>query len=162
MRMLAREVKIATAQNGTRVELRFRLGAADAAAAPATAHGAPAAPDVGVEHHGDVPVARVRGEVDLGSVHELRAALAAAARPSDRGLVLDLSAVDYLDSSGVHLVHELMLALEGCGQQLRVVAAPDAPVLRVLELVNLACSVPLDASVAGAVAALTAPPPLVD
>jgi anti-anti-sigma factor len=162
MRMLAREVKIATAQNGTRVELRFRPGAADAAAAPATAQDVPAAPDVGVEHHGDVPVARVGGEVDLGRVQELRAALAAAARPSDRGLVLDLSAVDYLDSSGVHLVHELMLALEGCGQQLRLVAAPGAPVLRVLEIVNLGRSVPLDESVAGAVAALTALPPLVD
>jgi anti-anti-sigma factor len=162
MRMLAREVKIATAQNGTRVALRFRLGAAEAAAAPATDDVLPAAPDLGVEHHGDVPVARLRGEVDLARVQELRPTLAAGAQPSDRGLVLDLSAVDYLDSSGVHLVHELMLTLEGCGQQLRVVAAPGSPVLRVLELVDLARSVPLDESVADAVAALTAPPPLVD
>jgi anti-anti-sigma factor len=162
MRMLAREVKIATAQNGTRVELRFRLGAAEAAAAPAIDHPLALAPEVGVEHHGDVPVARVRGEVDLRRVQELRPTLVAAVKPSDRGLVLDLGAVDYLDSSGVHLVHELMLTLEGCGQQLRVVAAPGAPVLRVLELVDLARSVPLDESVADAVAALTAPPPLVD
>jgi anti-anti-sigma factor len=162
MRMLAREVKIATAQNGTRVELRFRLGAADAAAVTTTDDAMPAAPEVGVEHHGDVPAASVRGEVDLRRVQELGPALAAAVKPGDRGLVLDLSAVSYLDSSGVHLVHELMLTLEGCGQQLRVVAAPGAPVLRVLELVNLGRSVPLDESVADAVAALTAAPPLVD
>jgi anti-anti-sigma factor len=159
MRALAREVRIATAQNGTRVELRFRLGAVDAAAAPAIDDGVPAASEVGIEHHGDVPVVRVHGEVDLRRVQELRPALAAAVRPLDRGLVLDLGAVDYLDSSGVHLVHELMLTLEGCGQRLRVVAGPGAPVLRVLDLVNLGRSVPVDESVAEAVAALAGSPP---
>jgi anti-sigma B factor antagonist len=111
-----------------------------------------------VEHTGDVPVARVHGEVDRGRVQELGATLAATIQPRDRGLVLDLSAVDYLDSSGVHLVHELMLTLEERGQRLRVVAAPGAPVLRVLKLVDLERSVPLDASVAAAVAALAPPP----
>ena len=84
--------------------------------------------------------------------------MSAAVRPRDRGLVLDLSAVDYLDSGGVHLLHELMLTLEECGQRLRVVAEPGAPVLRVLELVDLDRSVPLDESVEAAVAALTPPP----
>jgi anti-anti-sigma factor len=159
MRVLSREMKISTARNGTRVELRFGLGDVSAPAGQA-AH-EPAVAALGVEREGDVPVARVHGEVDLGRVRELGATLAATVRPRDRGLVLDLSAVDYLDSSGVHLVHELMLTLEECGQRLRVVAAPGAPVLRVLELVALGRSVPLDGSVADAVAAL-APPPILD
>jgi anti-anti-sigma factor len=163
MRMLSREVKISTAQNGTRVDLRFRLAGGDAAVAPAIDHSVPAAAaEVAVEHRGDVPVARVRGEVDLRRVQELAPTLAAAVQPRHRGLVLDLSAVDYLDSSGVHLVHELMLTLDGCGQQLRVVAVPGAAVLRVLELVKLGRSVPLDESVSDAVAALASRPPLVD
>jgi anti-anti-sigma factor len=158
MRVLSRDVKISTAQNGTRVELRFRLGAADGEEACGLEHGLPAVPALGVEHSGEVPVARVHGEVDLDRVQELGRTLAATVGPRDHGLVLDLSAVDYLDSSGVHLVHELMLTLEQCGQRLRVVAAPGARVLRVLELVDLERSVPLDDSVAAAVAALTRPP----
>jgi anti-anti-sigma factor len=158
MRVLAHEVRISTAQNGTRVELRFRLGARRAPSAVEPALRAPAVAALGVEYSGDVPVARVHGEVDLGRVGELGRILAATVQPRDRGLVLDLSGVDYLDSSGVHLVHELMLTLEECGQRLRVVAAPGTPVLRVLELVKLDRSVAVDASVATAVAALTPPP----
>jgi len=42
-----------------------------------------------------VPVARVHGEVDLERVQELGSTLAETVGPRDRGLVLDLSAVDY-------------------------------------------------------------------
>ena len=158
MRMLSREVRISTAQSGTRVELRFCLGDADAEGA-GPAHRLPAVPALGLEHSGEVPVARIHGEVDLERVGELGRTLAGTVGPRDRGLVLDLSAVDYLDSSGVHLVHELMLTLEERGQQLRVVAAPGAPVLQVLELVDLGRSVAVDRSVDAAVAALTRSPP---
>jgi anti-anti-sigma factor len=156
MRVLSHGMKVATAQNGTRVELRFRLGGRSFAEAEPQ----PADPKLNLERIGGVPVARLEGEVDLGRKARLAVALAAAALPRDRGLVLDLSAVEYLDSAGVHLVHELMLALEGRGQALRVVAAPGAAVLRVLELVDIESTVALDASVAAAVAALTPPRPL--
>jgi anti-anti-sigma factor len=158
MRLLSYDVKISAAENGTRVELRFRLGAQDGREASDLGQRPPAVAALGVERAGDVPVTRVYGEVDRGRVQELGRTLAASVEPRDRGLVLDLSSVDYLDSSGVHLVHELMLTLEECGQRLRVVAAPGAPVLRVLRLVDLQRSVPLDESVAAAVAALTLPP----
>jgi anti-anti-sigma factor len=158
MRVLSHEVKISTAQNGTRIELRFRLGAADRENGSAPERRLPVVAALGLEHSGDVPVVRVHGEVDLARVRELGTTLAATVGPRDRGLVLDLGAVDYLDSSGVHLVHELMLTLEECGQRLRVVATPGAPVLRVLDLVDLQRSVPVDDSVAAAVAALTRPP----
>ena len=155
MRMLSRGMKLATTENGTRVELRFRLGAGGGAPGEPE----PQAPDPALllAREGEVPVARLEGEVDLGRKAQLAAALAAAVEPRDRGLVLDLSAVAYLDSAGVHLVHELMLTLEERGQALRVVAAPGAAVLRVLELVDLRRTVPLDASVADAVAKLTPP-----
>ena len=158
MRVLADRVNVATGQNGTRVELRFSLGAGRS---PATTEALRAAPGdaATLEHErvGDVPVVRLQGEVDLGHVDEVAPALAAAVGPRDRGLVLDLSAVRYLDSAGVHLLHELGRSLAGRGQTLRVVAAPGAPVLRLLELVDLARTLPLDDSVADAVAALTPP-----
>ncbi len=159
MRVLSSGMKVATAESGTRVDLRFRLGSGTGTVA-AGAPDAHAASELRVERVGDVPVARLQGEVDLGRKAQLAAALAAAVEPRDRGLVLDLSCVDYLDSAGVHLVHELMLALEERGQALRVVAEPGAAVLRVLELVDIERTVPLDASVGEAVQALTPRPPL--
>ncbi|MEA2155538.1 MAG: hypothetical protein QOE11_1678 [Solirubrobacteraceae bacterium] len=158
MRVLSSGVKIATAENGTRVDLRFRLAGAERLPEPEP-EPAPADPALDVERDGGVPVARIRGEVDLGRKAQLAATLAAAVQPRDRGLVLDLSAVDYLDSAGVHLLHELALTLEERGQVLRVVASAGATVLRVLELVDLARTVPLDHSVADAVAALVPPKP---
>ena len=159
MRVLSTGMKVATAESGTRVEMRFRLGDA-VSAETAPADPPPADPALHVERVGDVPVARLHGEVDLGRKAQIAAALAAAVAPRDRGLVLDLSAVDYLDSAGVHLVHELTLTLAGRGQALRGVATPGATVLRVLELVDLARTVPVDESVQAAVAALTPPAPL--
>jgi anti-anti-sigma factor len=158
MRVLSSGMKVATAENGTRVQLRFRLGGGGEAATEADEAGL--ADALSVARVAEVPVARLHGEVDLGRKAPLSAALAAAVRARDRGMVLDLSAVDYLDSAGVHLVHELMLTLAERGQALRVVAAPGATVLRVLELVDLERTVPLDASVADAVAALTPAAPL--
>jgi anti-anti-sigma factor len=161
MRVLSTGMKVATAENGTRVELRFRLDREAAQSADPTREQAPDPPDVGLalERAGDVPVARLHGEIDLVHKAQLGAALAAAVQPRDRGLVLDLTPVAYLDSAGVHLVHELALALGQRGQSLRVVAAPGATVVRVLELVDLERTVPVDVSVQAAVAALTPPPP---
>lgn len=155
MRVLSSSMKVATAENGTRVEMSFRLGEDAAGAAPDQYEPADAA--LSLERAGDVPVAHLQGEIDLGRKVQLAAALAAAVQPRDRGLVLDLSAVDYLDSAGVHLVHELMLALADRGQALRVVAAPGATVRRVLDLVDLRRTVPVEESVEAAVTALTPP-----
>jgi anti-anti-sigma factor len=155
MRVLSDTMRVVTSEGGTRVELRFRLGrrpAEDGEAEPE-----PADPALEFERIDDVPVARLRGEVDLARKQQLAAALAAAVTAPDRGLVLDLSDVEYLDSAGVHVLHELMLTLDERGQTLRVVAAPGAAVLRVLALVDFERRGPLDASVAEAVAALIPP-----
>jgi anti-anti-sigma factor len=160
MRVLSSGMKVATAENGTRVELRFLLGDEDrgggTAAEPPGAY-VDVAATLSLERAGEVPIARLHGEVDLSRKAQLASALTSAAQPRDRGLVLDLSDVDYLDSAGVHLIHELMLVLADRGQSLRVVAAPGATVLRVLELVDLRRTVPVDESVETAVTALTPP-----
>jgi anti-anti-sigma factor len=161
MRVLSSGMKVATAESGTRVELRFRLGGTGAGAAAAQTdepHAADAT--LSIERIDGVPVARLCGEIDLERKLGLGARLAEAVTARDRGIVLDLTAVDYLDSAGVHLVHELMLTLAERGQALRVVAEPGATVLRVLELVDLERTVPLDESVGAAVTALTPPGPL--
>ncbi|MDQ3722258.1 MAG: STAS domain-containing protein, partial [Actinomycetota bacterium] len=75
-------------------------------------------------------------------------------------LVLDVSGVGYLDSAGLHLLHDTSRTLAARGQSLRVVAARDAEVARLLEVVDIGQVVPVDASVAEAVDALASPPAL--
>ena len=160
MRVLMDAFDIASGQDGTRVELRRRLAARAGEFVPAaagTTDGGRATFAFAREH--DVTVARLTGEVDLDGIAELGRSLAAAVRDGDRGLVLDLNGVEYLDSAGLHLLHDAARTLAARGQALRIVVAPDAGVARLLELVDIEQTVPLDASVATAVAAL-APQPL--
>ena len=153
-------IEIARENGGTRVELRRRLSSRAALAdGPAEDRSAEGAATLALSRERSVTVARLEGEVDLAVVADLAPARAAAVRDSDRGLVLDLDRVCYLDSAGLHLLHDASRTLAARGQALRVVVAPDAPVLRLLELVDIAQTVSLDASVQAAVDAL-APPPL--
>jgi anti-sigma B factor antagonist len=99
----------------------------------------------------DVIVARVTGEVDLSNATEIGAELGAGVPNSALGLVLDLTATAYLDSSGVHLVFDLAERLRRRQQQLRVVVPPGAPVRRVLRIVRLDRAVPVVATVEEAV-----------
>jgi anti-anti-sigma factor len=171
MRVLMDAIDIATAGEGTRVELRRRLaagdggdpavhsggdgphpgdgGAADAAAA--------AGSRVAFTRERDVTVARLEGEVDLVGAGALGRALAHATRAGDRGLVLDVNGVGYLDSAGLHLLHDTARTLAARGQSVRIVAAPDAEIARLLDLADIRQTVPVDASVGDAVDALASP-----
>jgi anti-anti-sigma factor len=100
---------------------------------------------------GDVVVARLGGEVDLSNATEVGDELTASVPNSALGLVLDLTATEYLDSSGVHLVFELAERLRRRQQALRVVVPAGAPIRRVLRIVELDDSVPVLATVADAV-----------
>jgi anti-sigma B factor antagonist len=81
-----------------------------------------------------VPGARVltvAGEVDLATVPDLEAALPLTGLPEQ--VVLDLSAVQFMDSSGLRFVLQRHLGLHGAGGRLLVVV-PDGPVLRLIAL----------------------------
>jgi anti-anti-sigma factor len=102
--------------------------------------------------NGDVVVARLAGEVDLSNASEVGDELTAAVPNSALGLVLDLTATEYLDSSGVHLVFELAERLRRRQQQLRIVVPAGASIRRILRIVELDESVPVLATVEEAVA----------
>jgi anti-anti-sigma factor len=104
----------------------------------------------------DVVVARLTGEVDLSNATEVGDELTAAVPNSALGLVVDLTATEYLDSSGVHLVFELAERLTRRQQRLRVVVPAGAPIRRVLRIVELDDSVPVVASVDEAVEGIRA------
>lgn len=78
------------------------------------------------------------GELDAASVPDLLPQLPVLLGDLDqrRGVVLDLAAVDFFDSSGVRLVDRLTRLCAAV--PLRVVAPHGGPVRRVLEVVGMA------------------------
>jgi anti-anti-sigma factor len=95
----------------------------------------------------DVVVARLSGEIDLSNAREVGDELSSSVPNTALGLVLDLTATTYLDSSGVHLVFDLAERLRRRQQQLRVVVPAGAPIRRVLRIVELDDTVPVIATV---------------
>jgi anti-anti-sigma factor len=171
MRVLMDAIDIAAVHDGTQVELRRRLSSRGGTPAATEQDDARATPGAGEDgstgaaratvsfaREREVTVARLEGEVDLVGVAALGRTLTDAARAGDRGLVLDMDGVGYLDSAGLHLLHDTARTLSARGQSLRVVVARDAELARLLELVDIAQSVPVDACVAAAVDALASPP----
>ena len=165
MRVLMDGIDIATVRDGTRVELRRRLAVREGAHVNGALRGglggaaAEGSPRLAVTHVRQVTVARLAGEVDLEGIAGLREELAAAVPKGDRGLVIDLTRVGYLDSAGLHLLHDTARTLAARGQSLRVVLAPGAVIAPLFEIVGMDQGVPVDASLDAAVDAL-APPPL--
>jgi anti-anti-sigma factor len=104
----------------------------------------------------DVVVARLSGEIDLSNAAQVGEDLSAGVPNSALGLVIDLTATEYLDSSGVHLVFDLAERLQRRQQQLRVVVPDGAPIRRVLRIVELDGAVPVLATVDEAVAQIRA------
>jgi anti-anti-sigma factor len=93
--------------------------------------------DVHFEDHDGIPVARIRGEVDMSNVGELTVALQNAVVQSAPGILVDFSETTYLDSAGLHFVFELGKRLRDRGQRLCLVVPPGSPVATVLDIVNI-------------------------
>ena len=73
---------------------------------------------------------RAEGDIDLAVADELEAALRSAAE-EERSVVLDLSAVPFLDSSGLRVV---LVAVSELQDRIAVVITPGSPVSRLVEL----------------------------
>jgi anti-anti-sigma factor len=84
-----------------------------------------------------VHVVAVAGECDLAEAPKLEQRLTEIAElGSSREVLLDLSDVTYLDSSGIAALWRANVALDAVGCAL-VLVAPSQPVLRVLTLTDL-------------------------
>jgi anti-sigma B factor antagonist len=81
----------------------------------------------------------LRGEIDVASVAEVSAAVAHAREQHVSTMEVDLSLVDFIDSSGLGVIAEAAADLAG----LRIVAAPIS-VIRVIELTGLGGLLALD------------------
>jgi anti-anti-sigma factor len=89
------------------------------------------------ETHGDVPVARLEGEVDMTNAQSLGERLRRLLTNRSVALIVDLGATTYLDSSGVTLLFGLSDELRLRQQQLHLVVPEGAPVGRVIAITGL-------------------------
>lgn len=78
---------------------------------------------------------RVRGEVDIASVGALVSELHAAEAGDATSIVLDLSAVSFLDSTGLSAIVRSALRSRADGDRLRLVTSPAVD--RVIDLCGL-------------------------
>jgi anti-sigma B factor antagonist len=110
--------------------------------------------DLQFETLGDVVVARLNGEVDMSNASDLGAAITARIPTEARGLVLDLGAVEYLDSAGIHILFELRERLSRRGQAIRLALAPGSPIATALEYAGVQSTLGSAETVDGAIAAI--------
>jgi len=107
-----------------------------------------------IEPHGEGPVIRLSGEVDLSNADELRSDIVQAVPHEASGVVLDLTETTYLDSTGIRLLFDLAERLHARRQRLVLVVDEAALVRRVVVLTKLDDAVPLVPAVDAALAAL--------
>jgi anti-sigma B factor antagonist len=93
--------------------------------------------DIQFSDHERVVVARLTGEVDLSNAQSIENAIAEATPNHALGLILDVSALDYLDSAGIHLIYKLREKLRARSQILWLVIPPDSPANDALRLAGV-------------------------
>jgi anti-sigma B factor antagonist len=90
--------------------------------------------DVQISRARGAVVARLSGEVDMSNAEQIGVTVIGATPSDARGVVLDLSQVDYLDSAGIYVIHGMRASLQARGQGLLLVIPADSPVHDALRL----------------------------
>jgi len=98
---------------------------------------------INTEQAGQRVIITVDGEVDPSNARAVGREITGAVPNDALAVVLDLTAVEYLDSSGVQMIFELAERLEVRQQKLVVVAPPEAACRRVLDIVALDATAPV-------------------
>ena len=112
--------------------------------------------DIQFETVDNVVVARLEGEIDMSNADDLGAAITARVSSDALALVVDLAAVDYLDSAGIHVLFDLRERLTRRGQQIRLALTPDSPIATALEYAGVQRTLGASDTVPAALAELEA------
>jgi anti-sigma B factor antagonist len=104
----------------------------------------------------DVHVVRVAGEVDMSHEEELRGELRTAVAAEAKGIVVDLTECEFIDSSGVRA---LLLSREAQdsddGAEHLAVAAASEQILRILSVMGIDRVIPIRPTVEEAASAIS-------
>ena len=104
----------------------------------------------------DTYVVRVAGEVEMSHVEELRAELRGAVEADAKGIVVDLTACEFIDSSAIRaLLVSRQEKSPGKGRESLAVAASSDQILRILSVMGLDQVLPIKPTVEEAAAALS-------
>lgn len=79
-------------------------------------------PQMNMSDDGKTVVVNVTGEIDASNAEDLRLGVEGAMGHTTQLLAIDLSAITYLDSAGIHVLFRLGRELSERGAQLRIVA----------------------------------------
>jgi anti-sigma B factor antagonist len=93
--------------------------------------------DVTFERANGVLVARLTGELDMSNAEDIGSAVLEATSNDAVGVILDLSAVEYLDSAGIYVVFGMRSRLRARGQSLRLNVPVGSPVAGALRLAGV-------------------------
>jgi stage II sporulation protein AA (anti-sigma F factor antagonist) len=93
--------------------------------------------DVQFTERGRVMVARLSGEIDASNSETLGTTIAETTPNHMLAVILDVSAVDYLDSAGIRLIYQLRARLRARGQSLSLVIPRDSPAYDALRLAGI-------------------------
>jgi anti-sigma B factor antagonist len=104
----------------------------------------------------DVYVVRVAGEVDMSHEEQLRAELHSAVEAETKGIVVDLTECEFIDSSGIRalLLSREEMKPDQSGESLAV-AASSEQIIRILSVMGLDQVLPIEPTVEEAAAALS-------
>lgn len=90
---------------------------------------------VDVSRHEDSARLRLTGELDLDTTPILEAEITALRETGSRSLVLDLSGLEFIDSSGLHCILECEAESRQDGFSIALIQGPPA-IRRIFELTN--------------------------
>jgi anti-sigma B factor antagonist len=99
---------------------------------------------------GDLVVLRIAGELDISHEDEVRGKLREAVADAERGIVIDLTDCEFIDSSGVRA---LLLGHEAQPHRLAVASDSDQ-IRRILSLMGVDKAIPVQPTVQAAIAEL--------
>ena len=111
--------------------------------------------DFELESVDGLPVAHLSGEIDRTNAAELGQCVAEAISDDGGGLVVDLTKLEFIDSTGIRMLFELAAELKRHQQALRVVVPDGAHLGDILNTVGLKQAAATDHTVGEAVAGLT-------
>ena len=89
----------------------------------------------GVDRRGDAVVVRLRGELDLYNAHEVREALLRECENGPERVVVDLSGVDFIDSTALGVLIEARTKMPN--RRAFLLAGPAIETRRALEISGL-------------------------
>ena len=107
-------------------------------------------PVVGVEARDGAVIVRLAGELDLYNAEDVRTALAKAIETMPRRIVVDMAAVEFVDSTALGVLIEARSRL---GQDALLLAAPQLETRRTLQVSGLDRHLPVHESVDDALSA---------